>query len=89
MQDITVSIKGENVRKTLGMTRCLLAGLLMIATAGFAARAEAGVALGATRVIYPAGQKQVQLAVTNNDDNSTYLIQSWSKTPTVKKTGAL
>jgi hypothetical protein len=34
MQDITVSIKGENVRKTLGMTRCLLAGLLMIATAG-------------------------------------------------------
>lgn len=33
--------------------------------------------LGATRVIYPAGQKQVQLAVTNNDDNSTRLIQSW------------
>ncbi|ELM8978239.1 type 1 fimbria chaperone FimC, partial [Escherichia coli] len=30
-----------------------------------------------TRVIYPAGQKQVQLAVTNNDENSTYLIQSW------------
>jgi fimbrial chaperone protein len=27
--------------------------------------------------IYPAGQKQVQLAVTNNDDNSTWLIQSW------------
>ncbi len=42
-----------------------------------AGRAEAGVALGATRVIYPAGQKQVQLAVTNNDENSTYLIQSW------------
>ncbi len=37
----------------------------------------AGVALGATRVIYPEGQKQVQLAVTNNDDKSSYLIQSW------------
>ena len=87
MQDITVSIKGENVRKTLGMTRCLLAGLLMIATAGFAARAEAGVALGATRVIYPAGQKQVQLAVTNNDDNSTYLIQSWVENADGQKDG--
>ena len=49
----------------------------MIAAMGFTARAEAGVALGATRVIYPAGQKQVQLAVTNNDEKSTYLIQSW------------
>ncbi|EAU0091033.1 molecular chaperone FimC, partial [Salmonella enterica] len=38
---------------------------------------HAGVALGATRVIYPEGQKQVQLGVTNNDDKSTYLIQSW------------
>ena len=34
-------------------------------------------ALGATRVIYPEGQKQVQLAVTSNDEKSTYLIQSW------------
>jgi fimbrial chaperone protein len=25
----------------------------------------------------PGGTKQVQLAVTNNDDNSTWLIQSW------------
>ena len=49
----------------------------MVAAIGMAPRAEAGVALGATRVIYPAGQKQVPLAVTNNDDSSTYLIQSW------------
>lgn len=82
-----MSIKGKNVRKTLGMTRCLLAGLLIIATTGFAARAEAGVALGATRVIYPAGQKQVQLAVTNNDDNSTYLIQSWVENADGQKDG--
>ncbi|KLG23265.1 molecular chaperone FimC [Enterobacter roggenkampii] len=59
------------------MTRGLLAGLLMIAAGGYSTWAHAGVALSATRVIYPAGQKQVQLGVTNNDDSSTYLIQSW------------
>ncbi|WP_273908156.1 fimbria/pilus periplasmic chaperone [Enterobacter bugandensis] len=59
------------------MTRGLLAGLLMIVAGGYATWAHAGVALSATRVIYPAGQKQVQLGVTNNDDSSTYLIQSW------------
>lgn len=72
-----MSKKGVNVKKRLGMTRGLLAGLLMIAASGYSACAQAGVALGATRVIYPAGQKQVQLGVTNNDDSSTYLIQSW------------
>lgn len=39
--------------------------------------ANAAVALGATRVIYPANQKQVLLPVTNNDPASVYLIQSW------------
>ena len=72
-----MSIKEISVRKTLAMTRGLLAGVLMIAAIGFTAQAQAGVALGATRVIYPSGQKQVQLAVTNNDEKSTYLIQSW------------
>ncbi|MGL4720778.1 MAG: fimbria/pilus periplasmic chaperone [Kluyvera intermedia] len=65
------------MKKTRTMARSLLAGVLMVAAIGMAPRAEAGVALGATRVIYPAGQKQVPLAVTNNDDSSTYLIQSW------------
>lgn len=39
--------------------------------------ANAAVALGATRVIFPANQKQVLLPVTNNDPASVYLIQSW------------
>ncbi|WP_436627862.1 fimbria/pilus periplasmic chaperone [Citrobacter amalonaticus] len=65
------------MKKTRTMMRNLLGGMLMIAAMGLFTQAEAGVALGATRVIYPAGQKQVQLAVTNNDDSSTYLIQSW------------
>ncbi|MDE9031794.1 fimbria/pilus periplasmic chaperone, partial [Klebsiella pneumoniae] len=48
---------------------------------------QAGVALGATRVIYPAGQKQVQLGVTNNDDSNTYLIQSWIENSENEKDG--
>ncbi len=70
-----MSNKNVNVRKSQEITFCLLAGILMFMAMMVAGRAEAGVALGATRVIYPAGQKQVQLAVTNNDENSTYLIQ--------------
>lgn len=53
------------------MAHGLLAGCVLFAASIFSASAQAGVALGATRVIYPAGQKQVQLAVTNNDENST------------------
>ncbi|AEF44256.1 MULTISPECIES: fimbria/pilus periplasmic chaperone [Serratia] len=48
-------------------------------------QSHAGVALGATRVIYPAEQKQVQLAVTNNDDKGNYLIQSWIENAEGKK----
>ncbi len=65
------------MRKTATMAHGLLAGCVLFAASIFSASAQAGVALGATRVIYPAGQKQVQLSVTNNDDNSTWLIQSW------------
>lgn len=50
-----------------------------------AGNAQAGVALGATRVIYPSDQKQVSLAVTSNDDKSTYLIQSWVENVENKK----
>ncbi|WP_240337814.1 MULTISPECIES: fimbria/pilus periplasmic chaperone [Enterobacter] len=51
----------------------------------YSSLADAGVALGATRVIYPADQKQVQLPVTNNDEKSTYLIQSWIENTEGKK----
>lgn len=36
-----------------------------------------GIALGATRVIYPQGEKQVSLPVTNSSENNVFLIQSW------------
>lgn len=63
--------------KTAVITRHLFALLLVTSASGYTASAAAGVALGATRVIYPEGQKQVQLPVYNNDEKSTYLIQSW------------
>lgn len=36
-----------------------------------------GVALGATRVIYPQGEKQVSLPITNSSESNSFLIQSW------------
>lgn len=51
--------------------------LLLFLFACHSTIANAAVALGATRVIYPANQKQVLLPVTNNDPASVYLIQSW------------
>lgn len=56
--------------------RIFITTLTFFVTIGFTANAIGGVALGATRVIYPEGQKQVQLSVTNSDED-TYLIQSW------------
>lgn len=76
-QESVIIVQGENVNKATAITCRLLAALLVTSTVGYTASAAAGVALGATRVIYPAGQKQVQLSVTNNDEKSTYLIQSW------------
>lgn len=51
--------------------------LLLFLFACHSTIANAAVALGTTRVIYPANQKQVLLPVTNNDPASVYLIQSW------------
>ena len=51
--------------------------LLLLLFACHSTVANAAVALGATRVIYPANQKQgFYLPVTNNDPASVYLIQS-------------
>ncbi|HEJ9442423.1 TPA: fimbria/pilus periplasmic chaperone [Proteus mirabilis] len=47
-------------------------------------QAYAAVSLGATRVIYFAGEKQVKLPVINNDEKR-YLIQSWIENSEGKK----
>jgi P pilus assembly chaperone PapD len=36
-----------------------------------------GIALGATRVIYPMGEKQVSLPITNSSESMVFLVQSW------------
>ncbi|OAT36727.1 fimbria/pilus periplasmic chaperone [Proteus myxofaciens] len=59
------------------ITRKIITALLIIFCSSISIQAYAGIALGATRVIYPADQKQVKLSVINNEDNGIFLIQSW------------
>ena len=40
-------------------------------------QASGGIALGATRVIYPAEAKQTSLAISNSDTKQRFLINSW------------
>ncbi|AJR00387.1 fimbria/pilus periplasmic chaperone [Hafnia alvei] len=58
--------------------KILLSGALILSSmpAAFAG----GIALGSTRVIYPASAKQVSLAITNSDSKNVFLIQSWVAT---------
>ena len=39
---------------------------------------KGGISVGGTRIIYPGGQKEVSLNITNSD-SSPYLIQSWAE----------
>ncbi|WP_338558796.1 fimbria/pilus periplasmic chaperone [Erwinia sp. E_sp_B04_8] len=41
--------------------------------------------LGGTRIIYPAGQKQVSMSVRNTSDQSSFLVQSWVEQPDGQK----
>ncbi|HHA2288280.1 TPA: fimbria/pilus periplasmic chaperone [Enterobacter asburiae] len=45
-----------------------------------------GVALGATRIVYPQGAPQVSLPVNNTDEKARFLIQSWVEDAAGKKT---
>lgn len=45
-----------------------------------------GIALGATRVIYPAEANQVSLAIINSDEKNRFLIQSWVENKDGNKT---
>ena len=48
--------------------------------------AEAGgITLGGTRVIYPAGKKQVTMSVRNTSEGSSFMVQSWVETPDGEK----
>lgn len=39
--------------------------------------AMAGIVLGGTRIVYPAKQPEVQIALKNKDTDKRYLVQSW------------
>lgn len=45
-----------------------------------------GIALGSTRVIYPADSRQVSLSVNNSDEHNRYLIQTWVENESGEKT---
>ncbi len=49
-----------------------LLALMMVSSAS-----AGGIALGATRVIYPQGAREASLSLTNTSTKDVYLIQSW------------
>jgi len=64
-------VKEKCLKKNL--SRLAAVFLLGVTSHAFAA----GVSLGATRVIYPQGAKQVNLNIANSDHAESFLVQSW------------
>lgn len=64
-----------------------LAALLLLATSlvSSCALADGGIVLGGTRLIYPAGQKQISLSVRNTSQESGFLVQSWVENASGKR----
>jgi fimbrial chaperone protein len=54
-----------------------MAVVLSLLVVSFGAQASGGIALGATRVIYPADAKQTSLSINNSDVKERYLVNSW------------
>ncbi|WP_417026734.1 molecular chaperone [Citrobacter sp.] len=57
----------------------LITALILILTSGLNST-QAGVVVGGTRIIYPANQSEVQIALKNKDNDKRYLVQSWVST---------
>ncbi|WP_075182092.1 fimbria/pilus periplasmic chaperone [Pantoea sp. 1.19] len=55
----------------------VLLTMLSLTAVAPSAQADGGVALGATRVIYPADARQVSLPIINNSLKDRYLINAW------------
>ncbi|TBL73486.1 fimbrial chaperone protein FimC [Obesumbacterium proteus] len=67
----------------------VLSGLLLASAISLCCASTAmagGVALGATRVIFPLNASQTSLPITNGDKEKVFLIQTWVSTPDEKKT---
>ncbi|EAA9524587.1 type 1 fimbria chaperone FimC [Salmonella enterica subsp. houtenae] len=60
------------------MLNIIKLGLILLALfTSLNAQAAGGIALGATRVIYPSEAKQTSLAISNSDTKERYLVNSW------------
>ena len=73
----------------LSMFKNGVVGVVLSCLASFSyaeGKAIGGVSLGATRVIYPVGAKQVSLSVVNHSKKDRYLISSWVETQAEEKT---
>lgn len=58
---------------------CALTAMMALGTSNVAH--AGGVALGSTRLIYPQGDKQVNMNISNSDDQESFLVQSWVSNP--------
>lgn len=52
-------------------------GILVFAMLSLPVRADGGISLGATRIIYPANAQQTSLSITNSGDKERFLVNSW------------
>lgn len=55
----------------------LLTSLLLLPFIASQNASAGGVALGGTRLIYPIGNNQASMPITNSDEKGTFLIQTW------------
>lgn len=65
------------LKSTVSFRRAITALILSFAAISPSLSLAGGVSLGATRVIYPGMAKQTSLSITNSDQKTRYLIQSW------------
>lgn len=61
------------------LAACALTAMMALGTS--TAAHAGGVALGSTRLIYPQGDKQVNMNISNSDDQESFLVQSWVSNP--------
>jgi fimbrial chaperone protein len=67
-------------------SRKLLCAALLSAISLVPSLANAGgITIGGTRVVYPAGQKQVSMSVRNTAEQASFMVQSWVEQPDGKK----
>lgn len=65
--------------------KLLCAALLSVISLAPSLANAGGITIGGTRVVYPAGQKQVSMSVRNTAEKASFMVQSWVEQPDGKK----